>query len=236
VLDAATGGALRGASICPSPYARNFDPYHLPPIQAVDRDLDYWLTYFNRNRRALRERRRSRHDHGGEREHEQAGRGRRALLQRRLAASIALAREAHGYGMAALMARAPLRAAARTSPAFGHLSPSAPTMSKVFSNQSHNDSASSRPMDRRCSLPTCLAAWITAYSRSVTAVAAPRSMRRTTARLMRSYESWARSTVIMWLFRLPHLGLPGDPAEVAGGGTDRGSAWRRPPSEESSTG
>src|SRR5260370_16766762 len=29
---------------------------------------------------------------------------RRALLQRRLAASIALAREAHGYGMAALMA------------------------------------------------------------------------------------------------------------------------------------
>ena len=112
MLDAATGAALRGASICPSPYARNFEPYHLPRIQAVDRDLDYWLAYFDRN--------------PGE----------------RFAASIALAREAHSYGMAALMARAPLRAASRTSPAFGHLSPSAPTMSKVFSNQSHNDSAS----------------------------------------------------------------------------------------------
>jgi peptidoglycan/xylan/chitin deacetylase (PgdA/CDA1 family) len=33
----------------PSPYARHFDPYHLPRIQAVDRDLDYWLTYFDRN-------------------------------------------------------------------------------------------------------------------------------------------------------------------------------------------
>lgn len=49
MLDAATGAALRGASICPSPYARNFEPYHLPRIQAVDRDLDYWLAYFDRN-------------------------------------------------------------------------------------------------------------------------------------------------------------------------------------------
>src|SRR5216683_8409209 len=70
-------------------------------------------------------------------------------------------------------------------------------------------------MDRRCSLPTCLAAWITAHSRSVTVVAAPRAMRWTIARLMRSYESWSRSTVIMWLFCLPHLGLPGDPPQPA---------------------
>jgi peptidoglycan/xylan/chitin deacetylase (PgdA/CDA1 family) len=32
----------------PSPHARSFDPYRLPRIQAVDRDLDYWLTYFDR--------------------------------------------------------------------------------------------------------------------------------------------------------------------------------------------
>jgi peptidoglycan/xylan/chitin deacetylase (PgdA/CDA1 family) len=33
----------------PSPFARAFDPVHLPRIQAVQRDLDYWLTYFERN-------------------------------------------------------------------------------------------------------------------------------------------------------------------------------------------
>jgi hypothetical protein len=33
----------------PSPHARNFDVSHLPRIQAVERDLDYWLTYFDRN-------------------------------------------------------------------------------------------------------------------------------------------------------------------------------------------
>jgi len=33
----------------PSPYAKNFDPYHLPRIQAIDHDLDYWITYFDRN-------------------------------------------------------------------------------------------------------------------------------------------------------------------------------------------
>jgi hypothetical protein len=33
----------------PSPYARNFDPNRLPRIQAVGTDLDYWVTYFDRN-------------------------------------------------------------------------------------------------------------------------------------------------------------------------------------------
>jgi hypothetical protein len=33
----------------PSPFAKTFDPYHLPRIQAVEHDLDYWLTYFDRN-------------------------------------------------------------------------------------------------------------------------------------------------------------------------------------------
>ena len=33
----------------PSPYARNFDPNRLPRIQAVATDLDYWITYFDRN-------------------------------------------------------------------------------------------------------------------------------------------------------------------------------------------
>ena len=33
----------------PSPHARNFDPNHLPRIQAVGADLDYWITYFDRN-------------------------------------------------------------------------------------------------------------------------------------------------------------------------------------------
>lgn len=33
----------------PSPYARTFDPYRLPRIQAVERDLAYWLQHFDRN-------------------------------------------------------------------------------------------------------------------------------------------------------------------------------------------
>ena len=33
----------------PSPHARNFDPNRLPRIQAVGTDLDYWITYFDRN-------------------------------------------------------------------------------------------------------------------------------------------------------------------------------------------
>jgi peptidoglycan/xylan/chitin deacetylase (PgdA/CDA1 family) len=33
----------------PSPFARGFDPVRLPRIQAVQRDLDYWLTHFERN-------------------------------------------------------------------------------------------------------------------------------------------------------------------------------------------
>ena len=33
----------------PSPYSRAFDPTHLPRIQAVERDLNYWLTYFDKN-------------------------------------------------------------------------------------------------------------------------------------------------------------------------------------------
>ena len=33
----------------PSPHARSFDPNRLPRIQAVERDLEYWLTYFDRN-------------------------------------------------------------------------------------------------------------------------------------------------------------------------------------------
>jgi peptidoglycan/xylan/chitin deacetylase (PgdA/CDA1 family) len=32
----------------PSPFARRFDPTRLPRIQAVERDLTYWLTYFER--------------------------------------------------------------------------------------------------------------------------------------------------------------------------------------------
>ena len=35
----------------PSPFARNFDPARLPRIQAVERDLAYWLTYFEKNPR-----------------------------------------------------------------------------------------------------------------------------------------------------------------------------------------
>ncbi len=33
----------------PSPFSRAFDPARLPRIQAVERDLAYWLTYFDRN-------------------------------------------------------------------------------------------------------------------------------------------------------------------------------------------
>jgi peptidoglycan/xylan/chitin deacetylase (PgdA/CDA1 family) len=33
----------------PSPYAKRFDPLHLPRIQAIERDLDSWLTYFDRH-------------------------------------------------------------------------------------------------------------------------------------------------------------------------------------------
>ena len=33
----------------PSPFSRTFDPVRLPRIQAVERDLTYWLTYFDRN-------------------------------------------------------------------------------------------------------------------------------------------------------------------------------------------
>jgi len=33
----------------PSPFSRRFDPIRLPRIQAVERDLKYWLTYFDQN-------------------------------------------------------------------------------------------------------------------------------------------------------------------------------------------
>src|SRR5262249_17307929 len=33
----------------PSPFARNFDPLHLPRIQAVEHDLAYWLGYFEKH-------------------------------------------------------------------------------------------------------------------------------------------------------------------------------------------
>ncbi len=52
----ANGQAYRNEAIlmvaggaAPSPYAKNFDPSHLPRIQAVEKDLDWWLTYFDRN-------------------------------------------------------------------------------------------------------------------------------------------------------------------------------------------
>jgi hypothetical protein len=32
-----------------SPFARSFDPYHLPRIQAIDSEIEYWLAYFDRN-------------------------------------------------------------------------------------------------------------------------------------------------------------------------------------------
>jgi peptidoglycan/xylan/chitin deacetylase (PgdA/CDA1 family) len=33
----------------PSPYSRSFDPVRLPRIQAVERELVYWLNYFDKN-------------------------------------------------------------------------------------------------------------------------------------------------------------------------------------------
>ena len=33
----------------PSPFSRTFDPVRLPRIQAVERDLAYWLNYFDKN-------------------------------------------------------------------------------------------------------------------------------------------------------------------------------------------
>jgi peptidoglycan/xylan/chitin deacetylase (PgdA/CDA1 family) len=33
----------------PSPFAQGFEPHHLPRIQAVDSELDYWLAYFDRH-------------------------------------------------------------------------------------------------------------------------------------------------------------------------------------------
>ena len=33
----------------PSPFARTFDPYHLPRIQAIDSDLGYWVDYFDKH-------------------------------------------------------------------------------------------------------------------------------------------------------------------------------------------
>jgi peptidoglycan/xylan/chitin deacetylase (PgdA/CDA1 family) len=33
----------------PSPYARAFDPFHLPRIQALESELAHWLGYFDRN-------------------------------------------------------------------------------------------------------------------------------------------------------------------------------------------
>jgi Polysaccharide deacetylase len=33
----------------PSPFARSFDAMRIPRIQAVERDLGYWLTYFDKN-------------------------------------------------------------------------------------------------------------------------------------------------------------------------------------------
>jgi hypothetical protein len=32
-----------------SPYARTFDPYHLPRIQAVESELARWFSHFDRN-------------------------------------------------------------------------------------------------------------------------------------------------------------------------------------------
>ena len=33
----------------PSPFARSFDPMRIPRIQAVEKDLGYWLSYFDKN-------------------------------------------------------------------------------------------------------------------------------------------------------------------------------------------
>jgi len=42
ILMVAGGAAL-------SPFAKSFDPYHLPRIQAVDSEIDGWLAYFERH-------------------------------------------------------------------------------------------------------------------------------------------------------------------------------------------
>jgi peptidoglycan/xylan/chitin deacetylase (PgdA/CDA1 family) len=42
ILMVAGGAAL-------SPFAKGFDPYHLPRIQAMEREIDGWLTYFERH-------------------------------------------------------------------------------------------------------------------------------------------------------------------------------------------
>jgi hypothetical protein len=33
----------------PSSYSKSFDPYHLPRIQAVESEIEGWLTYFDRH-------------------------------------------------------------------------------------------------------------------------------------------------------------------------------------------
>ena len=37
-----------GGGPAPSPYAKAFDPHHLPRIQAIDSELEHWLGYFER--------------------------------------------------------------------------------------------------------------------------------------------------------------------------------------------
>ena len=53
---AAKGTAYRHDAIlmvaggaAPSPFSRTFDPTRLPRIQAVERDLGYWISYFDKN-------------------------------------------------------------------------------------------------------------------------------------------------------------------------------------------
>ncbi|MCB0209835.1 MAG: polysaccharide deacetylase family protein [Anaerolineae bacterium] len=33
----------------PSPYSPEFDPYHIPRVQAIQNEIDYWLGYFEQN-------------------------------------------------------------------------------------------------------------------------------------------------------------------------------------------
>jgi hypothetical protein len=33
----------------PSPHSSQFDPYHIPRVQALQTELDYWLNYFAEN-------------------------------------------------------------------------------------------------------------------------------------------------------------------------------------------
>jgi len=37
-----------GASLAPSPRADLFRPYHIPRVQAIQSELDYWLEVANR--------------------------------------------------------------------------------------------------------------------------------------------------------------------------------------------